>query len=416
METRLYPEQHEALLRKAGLILSGKLIIKAVRTVTVQSRSEDGLSWSDVKRITGDDMSGGKVISTITVPVRDKAGRIKGYWANGLTTEEKEIIHNECGVPYYYLGNPVNAMTGKQDYPDSQLYVHDDQEINLEDPKDVAFFLILSQVVSTIGVNEKEAKANDAMFYFFSVEEKIQEERDLMRSRKNAIALIDKLNEETKEQYFRILAFEKSLMSDPFISKAAAVNAFDQACFDIPFDVLTVHQIVNKDIHLAAAALLYMGYIEASGVNGPYYTNADVVGTREHIGDSFDEMLKKLPSFPKLMKHYETMLAVNSGKTKSEVLESAGSKVLHSLLEKHKPKELVPMGSQQKTSHGAAKVADEEDDEELTYEEKIRNKVRTLNGSAMLNLFRQEGIIHTFTTETPVREMREFYIEYMSNK
>ena len=98
-----YPKQHEELLRKAGLLGTGFLEVRAVQKYKIQNVSEDGITFREEKRPEIDDIATGN-----TSPVFDSSGLIAGYWANGLTSEEKRIINEECGVPFFYLNEPTN--------------------------------------------------------------------------------------------------------------------------------------------------------------------------------------------------------------------------------------------------------------------------------------------------------------------
>lgn len=166
MQSINYPKQHENLLRKAGLLGTGYLEVKAIHRYKTQHISEDGMTFEIVKRPEIDDLAVGS-----TSAVFNQAGQIAGYWANGLTSEERRIINEECGVPYYYLNEPINPITGVAMHPDTMFTIREGQIFDLSNPKDVAFVRCISEVISTIGLNKQEAVDNNAMFYFFSQEE-----------------------------------------------------------------------------------------------------------------------------------------------------------------------------------------------------------------------------------------------------
>jgi len=167
-----YPQQHESLLRKAGLIGSGFLEVKAIHRYKTQHVSEDGITFEIVKRPEIDDLAVGS-----TTPVLNSAGQIAGYWANGLTSEERRIINEECGVPFFYLNEPINSLSNYPMQSDTTLSIREGQIFDLSNPKDVAFVRCISEVISTIGMNKQEALDNGATFYFYSREEEKEEKQ-----------------------------------------------------------------------------------------------------------------------------------------------------------------------------------------------------------------------------------------------
>lgn len=388
MENRLfYPKQHEELLRKAGLIGSGYLEVKAIHKYKNQHVSEDGITFTEVKRPEIDDIAIG-----YTTPVFDRSGLISGYWANGLTSEEKRIINEECGVPFIYLGEAINQMTGKPNHIDTVLTVKEGDIYDLSNPRDVAIVRCLFEVVSTIGKDKQEAMDNGAMFYFYSKEEEKKTKELEVKKRKGAAQLIDKLNKREKRQIVRILILNGDYPADPHLSEEVAEEIFDEAAFSLPYEILEASNTERKEDYICAKLLIFSGHIEAGSIDGPFYKNPTIYGQKIHIADSFSELMAKVDQYPDLMKAYremENIIVGNTIETERYVRSAASVSFL--------------------SKHGIGKV---ESDviEEIKPSINI-DAIKFMNIEKVLDALNKEGIFHNFDKDSDLKEAKQFLIE-----
>ena len=389
-----YPKKHEELLRKAGLLGNGYLEVKAIHRYKIQQVSEDGITFETRKVPENDDLA-----STATTAIFDSNGLIAGYWANGLTTEERRIINEECGVPYIYLNEPINPMTGKPYNSDTLLRIVEGQVFDLSNPKDVAIVRVLSQVVSTIGANEREARDNDAGFYFYSKEEEKQQKVETVKQRKGAAKLVEELNTKQKRDIVRIMALDGDLPVDYNIGKDQAVEVFDDVAFTMPTEVLRAHETGSKEQYIAVMTLIRSGHIEEGSKDGPYHKNPTVYGSRIHLADSMSELIKKIESYADLMKAFRQMETATSEEP-LYVNPLRDTQVLD-LFSKHG---LAP-GADDDAAHGESLPTDE-------YAESIRNKVRGMNMATLLKAMGEDGVEHNYTMSSDLKEVKAFYIDY----
>jgi hypothetical protein len=157
-----YPKELESLLRKANLLGSGHVEIRGIHRIRTKRVSDDGEFFQEERRPDVED-----ILTGSTTPVKLRNGQIAGYWANGLTSNEKEKIHIEAGVPYYHLGEPINQMTKRPEYPDTHIAIKEGEILDMTVPAHVAKFNVLVEGVY-VGHNKQDAEDNDALFYFYS--------------------------------------------------------------------------------------------------------------------------------------------------------------------------------------------------------------------------------------------------------
>jgi len=387
-----YPKQHEELLRKAGLLGTGFLEVRAIQKYKLETVSEDGITFREEKRPEIDDIAFGN-----TSPVFDSSGLIAGYWANGLTTEEKKIIHEECGVPYFYLGEPNNPMTGKPYNSDTVLSVTEGQVFDLSNPRDVAYVRVLFEVVSTIGKDKQEALDHGALFYFYSKEEeKVEKEKDI-KKRKGAAVLIDKLSKKQKRDCVRILILDGDYPADPYISEEIAEEVFDELAFSMPYEVLRAHETEKKENYICAKALIHSGHIEASSIDGPFFKNPSVYGQKAHLADSFSELMVKIDTHFDLMKAYRELEGIVVGENKIEKERFIRDAASVSFLSKHG---LYEKGNTVTVEKKAAVPAN----------------IKFMNIKQLIDYMDNEKIAHDFTESSSLKEAKEYLISYIENQ
>lgn len=404
-----YPKEQRKLLEKAGLLMHGKVLIRALRTESEEIRSEDGEVWERVKRVTGDDTS--DPIRSFTFPVRDRYGKILGNWTNNVTTTEAEILHKECGIPYFYVNNQERSNDGSLKYPDTKLDLFDMQELDLSDPKDVAFFSVVVHSIGMIGSSKAEAEANGAMFYFFSKVEEDKREKEELESQLQAVDLIREASPSRKQQIVKYLSYTGVLMTDPYIGIDNAVMAFDKACLRFHKEVLEAHRLRKLEEHIIIHTLKNVGEIESESLSGPFYLNPDVYKNRTHLADDFDELVAKIHNFPQLIASYnkmqETVLVVKDEK----VVESSFAK---KLLAKHAIKKTDSTESQEEEVAVGETVQDEDAERESQIKA-TKTRLNFLSVEKLLDLFHDEKIDHGFDERSDAKEMRQFYIDHTFN-
>jgi hypothetical protein len=404
-----YTEEQLAILHKAGLIKTGKVKVVAAQRTTLESRSEDGTQYELVKRSNLDDNQ--HPMKTITVPVRDRSGRIAGYWANGLTREEQEKLNVEIGVPYYYLGEPINSLTGKPMHKDSTIAVSHGIVYDLSNPIQCAEFNIL-MYTGAVWPNERSCRDNQGDFYFFSEAEIVEEKKELLSVRKQAAELVN-LSIKDKQQIYRILCFMETLSSDPYIDIDNAVLAFDDACFTIPEDVVEVNKLERKGEYVMIYALLYHGYIIEESKDGPYYKNPDVYGGANaqaiHLADTMSELVKEINKHQDLVKQYydladqiNGMQNINTGGKYNDVVIDDMNK----LLSKHQVKDNAESGK-------ASLIKQDNPVEDSV--ETFKKMTRMWTTEKFLNWMEQEGIMHSFTQADPVAEIKKYVYPLLEN-
>lgn len=392
--TIFYPKQHEELLRKAGLLGTGYLEVRAVQKYKTVNVSEDGITFRDEKRPEIDDLATGN-----TSPVFDSSGLIAGYWANGLTSEEKRIINEECGVPFFYLNEPTNPLTGKPYHPDSVLSLSEGQLFNLSNPRDVAYVRVLFEVVSTIGKDKQEALDHGAFFYFFSKEEEKQEKEKEIKKRKGAAALIDKLSKKQKRDCVRILILDGDYPADPYINEDIAEEIFDEVAFSMPYEVLRAHDTEKKENYICAKALIHSGHIEASSIDGPYFKNPTVYGQKTHLADSFSELMVKIDTHFDLMKAYRELEGIVVGENRIEKERYVRDAASVSFLSKHG---LYEKGEQHNVVTATKK--------------QVPANLKFMNIKQLIDYMDSENIVHDFTENSSLKEAKEYLTNYIDNQ
>ena len=383
-----YPKQHEDLLRKAGLLGKGKLEVRAIHTIREHSISQDGgTTFEKQKR-----PDSYKSMTTSTSLVKNTAGRIAGYWADGLTAEERRIINEECGVPFFFLDDRLKDTEGKYINPDTRINIVEGMVFDLEVPADVATVLVLKEVASTIGIDKKDAMMHGADFYFHSQEEEEQETKAIRATRRNAAKLVEELNSKEKHKVVRILILQDELMADQFISKDAASDLFEDLVFSMPNMVLKANDIAEKDSFIVAMTLVKAGYIEASSNDGPYYKNETVFGTRVHLADSLADLLKAINKFPDLLKEYDKINGAATGVFDDKANDKPS--VVTDLLSRHG---LVKGNDQVGDLAGAHKA--------------LRKKIQLWKIDQVIAALDDEDIEHEFDANSDIKEVKAFYVE-----
>ena len=409
-----YPKQHEELLRKAGLLGTGYLEVRAVQKYKLVNVSEDGITFREEKRPEIDDISSGA-----TTPVLDSSGQIAGYWANGLTSEEKRIINEECGVPFFYLNEPVNPMTGKPYHADSTLTVTEGQIFDLSNPRDVAYVRVLFEVVSTIGKDKQEAMDHGAFFYFFSKEEEKAEKEKEIKRRKGAAALIDKLSRKEKRNIVRILILDGEYPADPYIGEEQAEEIFDEVAFAMPYEVLRAHETERKENYICAKALMHSGHIEAGSIDGPFYKNPTIYGQKYHLADSFSELMIKIDTHVDLMKAYREMEGIVVGENRIEREHMVRNAASVSFLSKHglfEDKQTQNPFIENK-SHAHAEATAEPITGQLDEKtKKLVASVKFMKIKEVIDYLNKENVAHDFTESSNLREAKDFLIDHLENK
>jgi tetrahydromethanopterin S-methyltransferase subunit A len=354
--------------------------------------SDDGLTFEKVTRPDIDDIASGS-----TTPVFTSGGQIAGYWANGLTSEERRIINEECGVPYFYLGEPINQMTGKPASADTTFHVHEGQIFDLSNPKDVATVRCLFEVISSIGLTKQEAIDNGAMFYFFSKEEEKAEKQKVSKQRKGAAMLVDKLSNDQKQQIIKILALQGDVAVDPYIGKEAAVEVFDEVAFTMPVEVLEANNVESKENFICVKSLIHSGHIESSSIDGPFFKNASVYGQKTHLADSFSELMAKIDSHKDLIKAYREMESIVTGEPminnpvrNSSIIELFSK---HGLMEKEVTEDEKPKVDEYRA---------------------VEKSVRFMNLDQVLKALDSLGVDHDFDEQSSLKEAKDFYIKQLT--
>jgi hypothetical protein len=389
-----YPRQHEELLRKAGLLGTGFLEVRAVQRYKLQNVSEDGITFREEKRPEIDDIATGN-----TSPVFDSSGLIAGYWANGLTSEEKRIINEECGVPFFYLNEPNNPLTGKPYHPDTILSLNEGQLFNLSNPRDVAYVRVLFEVVSTIGKDKQEAMDHGAFFYFFSKEEEKQEKEKEIKKRKGAAALIDKLSKKQKRDCVRILILDGDYPADPYVNEDIAEEIFDEVAFSMPYEVLRAYDTEKKENYICAKALIHSGHIEANSIDGPYFKNPTVYGQKTHLADSLSELMVKIDTHFDLMKAYRELEGIVVGENRMEKERFIRDAASVSFLSKHG---LYEKGEQPNVAVAAKK--------------QVPANIKFMNVKQLIDYMDSENIVHDFTESSNLKEAKEYLTNYIDNQ
>lgn len=391
-----YPKKHEDLLRKAGLLGTGFLEVRAIHNIRTMSVSEDGMTYETVKRPDAED-----ILSTSTSPVYDSAGNIAGYWATGLTVEEREIINKECGVPYCYLGDREVNAAGKYVHPDTRLSITEGQIFDLSVPADVAMVRLLAEVISTIGMNEREARDNNARFFFYSREEEKKAKDEAAKKRRNAAKLVDELSTEAKVQVVKILSFDGDIPVDPYSTKEALIEVFDEVAFTMPEEVLRANDVLRKEDYICCSALIHAGYIEKASADGPFYKNPTVYGQRTHLADSFDQLLTKINSYSDLIKSYRDLSSTIKGEH-TPAAEKVHDATVLELFKRH-----GMMGEKEEgAKHEEVAVITGEN---YAYEEASK-KVRFMKVADVIKAMDEKGIEHNFTLDSDSKEVKEYYL------
>jgi hypothetical protein len=386
-----YPNKHEELLRKAGLLGTGVLEVRAVQKYKLQQVSDDGITFREERRPEIDGIATG-----VTTAIYNQSGLIAGYWANGLSADEKRIINEECSVPFIYLNEAINPITGKPYQPDTYLHVKEGQFYDMTNPRDVAMVRVLFEVVSTIGQNKQEAVDNGAMFYFFSREEEKAEKAKEVKMRRGAAALIDKLSNSEKHKIVRIMALDKDIPADSFLSVEAAVEIFDEVAFSMPTEVMKAANTDRKEDYICAKSLIDSGHIESGSIDGPYYKNPLVYGQKIHIADSFPELMVKIDSHKDLIKTYREMEKIISGTFGETPYVRESTSV--AFLSKH--------------GLGNSKKEDvEEEDQNITDDSALEKRTRFMNLAEVLKALDSSGVEHNFDIQSSLKEAKAFLLE-----
>lgn len=398
-----YPKQHTELLRKANLLGSGFVEIKAIHRYKKQEVSEDGITFKEESRPEVDDL-----MTTSTSCILNQSGQIAGNWTNGLTSEEKRIINEECGVPLFYLNEPINQVTGKQQNLDTIIHVREGQIFDLTNPRDVAMMRVLFEVVSTIGKDKKEAIDNGASFYFHSKEEEKKEKEIETKKRKGAARLIDELSGKEKRQIVRIMILDGNYPADPFITEAMASEIFDEVAFTMPADVLDAHVKEQKDKYICAMSLIRNGHIESGSISdGPYFKNQTIYGKKTHIADSHSELILKIDSHHDLMKAYREMENIVLGENYVEVSNMARETASISFLKQHNITKEVSE---------ANPFITEVSNDQKTEADKNISSVKFMNITQVVEALDKEGVDHDFDSSSNLKEAKETLVNYLKRK
>jgi len=389
-----YPKQHEALLRKAGLLGTGKLEIRCVHRIREHQVSDDGMTFEKVKR---PDATG--ILTTSTSLIKNQAGNIAGYWANGLTVEERNVINMECSVPYYYLDEPINPVTGTKTLKNTRISIREGQVFNMQVPSDVAEVLVLKEVVSTIAANRQEALNENTMFYFFSKEEEEEERAEKKLGMKNAAKLVDTLSDKEKQGIIRLMSLKSILSVDPYISKEGAVDIFDEIAFSMPKEVIAANNVVDKERYICILSLVFSGYIDASSSDGPYYKNEQVFGTRAFLADSLNELVKKIHTHSDLINAFDSLeKAVKGFDTEtSNYMPTAADE----LLGKHG----IGVSSSPFNSI-------ERSEQVVTLFEETKRKMNFMKVDQVIAMLDSNSIEHQFNSDSPIKEVKEYFLTH----
>lgn len=376
----IYPSEVENLLRKAKLLGSGQIEIRAIHRMKTHRVSEDGEFFQEEKR---PEIEG--ILTGSTMPIKARNGTIAGYWANGLTNDERQTIHLEAGVPFYHLGEPINQSTGRPNHPDSVIPIKEGEILDMEIPSHVAKFMLLKEGVY-IGHNRQDALDQDAMFYFYSREEEQKEMRESLANKKKAIELIGELSVKEKRQLLRIMTYSGYIAISHYVDADDVPMLFDNYCFDMPKQVYKAYMQPNKQEFIICKALIEAGHIREASSDGPYTKDENLYGKQEQLAQDFAELMRVINSHSDLKKAYyemEEYIRNMEDSTNEFAVPSSAKDIMmrHGLMED-------------------TTVVDE--------------TIAVINKSSKVKLFkmlREKGIEHDFTEESSLPDIRKFCIE-----
>lgn len=377
-----YPKELESLLRKANLLGSGHVEIRGIHRIRTKRVSDDGEFFQEERRPDVED-----ILTGSTTPVKLRNGQIAGYWANGLTSDEKEKIHIEAGVPYYYLGEPINQMTKRPEYPDTHIAIKEGEILDMTVPAHVAKFNVLVEGVY-VGHNKQDAEDNDALFYFYSRNEEQKRKRNDLKEKKKAFELIDELDTKEKRQVLRIMTYKGYIAVSHYIDSDDVPLVFDDLCFDMPLQVVKAHNQSNKNEFIICKALLEAGHLRESSEDGPYYKDEVIYGSQEQVAENFAELMKVINSHSDLKKAFYKM----EEHIKNVELSDNESTVPNSALEIMR-------------RHGLAKEEDKHD--------VFKAMIARATKSKILKLLSNNNIDHDFTGDSSLPDMRELCLEHI---
>ena len=381
-----YPSKLKGLLVKAGLIGTGILEVRSLRvskTVRVAEAYEGANALEFEKKEIALDQD---VQRGWTSCVKAKNGSIAGYWANGLTKVEQELINTEAGVPYFYLGDENNK--------DTQFSLFHGKEYDMSVPAQAAEVRCLLET-TVIGHNKQDAMDLDCEFYFYSKEEAQANKKKRNSKRRQAVALVETLNVKEKREVLRMMHYLGSISIDPYLSEVDAELSFDDIAYDKPLAMLKAYEHPNKYEHIMIHALRDAGAIELGGDGGPYYKSAQFFGAKTMIAETLLKCYKAIKAEHELLAMFKRLEKDNS--YDPDAGQKSMSSTISDLLKSH----LV--------------TADEDNDGNNVGDDPMVEVINKSNRKTLFKMIEDAGLKHEFDENSDIKDIRKFCIENVIN-
>jgi hypothetical protein len=224
-----YPEERKELLMKAGLIVNKKVEIRAYVSKEKHplNKNQHLVDYRNAKE-------------NLAGTYKPNSNQIY-KWSDGLTQEEKRIIHEECGVPYHDL--------------DTRFMLKHGLVLDLNIPADCAIWRFIEHN-PILGRSEEECKNGFKRFYIYDAI-KLTGQRAANRSLMiNALELYQKLNVLQMSECLGLLGIDASTMSEHDIR-----DLFGQECETNYKKVLELWNAEDKEHRVMLNNLIFHGIL-----------------------------------------------------------------------------------------------------------------------------------------------------------
>lgn len=269
MERQEYSKEHYDLLKKAGLIGEGTIIIRAKISSDKRPYSPDGRNWTTNPR-NGVPTMDRTAITDYAVPVVE-GNRVKGYWRNKVNAAEAEVLQYDLGIPVYDFARPGKDKDNP--IPDSQIPLFDGKEYDLSDPAQMAEWNVV-QHSSLLAPTQEAAFSDDwCSFYWVNVDKQQAQMRVEVDSQLDFIVSAKGYDRNEKCHVARIMHHKgyRTIENIATATDSLLEMVFDSSILNLPAQLKECMAVKDKVMTLKLYSLVEMGRVERYGIEGPYY-------------------------------------------------------------------------------------------------------------------------------------------------
>jgi hypothetical protein len=270
-----YSSEHFELLKKAGLLGEGIVVIRAKVSDDRRSMSKDGRNWN-MNPKTAPPSTDRTNLTDYAVPVREGT-RIKGYWRNRVTQEEAQVLEYDLGIPTFTYAQP--GQTKDNPIKDTQVPLFDGKEYDLSDPIQKAEWDVVKHS-SLVAENRMKAWSDDWCSFYYVEVEKEQEAVQLdVKEQLDFIEQARKIGREEKALVSRLMHYRGVRPIEDYAraNESLLEMMFDSCILSMPEQLKVVIALRDKPMYLKLYQLIEHGRVEKYGTDGPYHverTNA----------------------------------------------------------------------------------------------------------------------------------------------